>query len=382
MKKTLFILGIVLFAIPSYPADLLTAYKTGEIKLVPDSSFGAKTAWDMMFKATFDKQMAFLQDGSFFKTAYADAVVYRFDAGGAKIAEFGRRMGQGPGDLNGPVRFDILDGKSLVIYEEGNKRLSQFGLDGQFIKIFKVESQGVSASEPVVTLTALGNGKIAVVSKDRTSTFWIKRFRVIIKDLQTGVETEIASFVDEKPQSPIFIKDERFDGSVHLARSGSDRLLVGYSKSPEIAFFSFDGKKISSFNIEAEKVAVAFEHLEFVMKPDPKDLKATEGYQKVIVGNRDKIRLPEFHPFYQGLGVDPDGRIVLVLNNLAKKTKDIFWQIYSPEGKSLATVKLDPGEFEIIHPYVVNIHGNSLYTMLARPDADGTQFLARIKIAD
>jgi hypothetical protein len=376
------ILGIALFAIPSYPADLLSAYKKGEIKLIPDPSFGAKTTWDMMFKSTFDKQMAFLPDGSFFKTAYADAVAYRFDGAGSKISEFGRRRGQGPGDLNGPVRFDILDGKSLVIYEDGNKRLSQYSLTGQFIKIFKVESQGVSASEPVVTLTALGNGKIAVVSKDRTSTFWIKRFRVIIKDLQTGVETEIASFVDEKPQSPIFIKDERFDGSVHLARSGSDRLLVGYSKSPEIAFFSFDGKKISSFNIEVEKVAVAFEHLEFVMKPDPKDLKATEGYQKVIVGNRDKIRLPEFHPFYQGLGVDPDGRIVLVLNNLAKKTKDIFWQIYSPEGKSLATVRLDPRENELVHPYVVKIHGGSLYALLARPDADGTQFLARVKIAD
>lgn len=382
MKKALIILGIILFTIPSYPANLLTAYQKGEIKLIPDPDFGAKTTWDMMFKAGFDKRMAFLPDGSFFKTAYADAVVYRFDVGGAKIAEFGRRMGQGPGDLNGPIRFDILDGKSLVIYEDGNRRLSQFGLAGQFIKIAKIESPGISASEPVVAMAALGDGKIALVSKDQSSTFWAKKFRVLIKDMATGAETDIASLLDEKPQSPIFIREERFDGTVYLARAGDDRFLVAYSKSPEIAFYSFEGKKISAFNIQAERVPITFDHLEFVMKPDPEDLKATEGYQKVIVGNRDKIRLPEFHPFYQGLSIDPDGRIILVLNNLAKKTKDIAWQVYSPEGKSLATVKLDPGTYQLVHPYVVNINGNSLYTMLARPDADGTQFLARIKIAD
>ncbi len=382
MKKALFVVFLAFFIAPGAPADLLTAYKKGEIKLVPDPSFGVKTSWDMMFKATFDKQMAFLPDGSFFKLAYADAVVYRFDAAGAKIAEFGRRMGQGPGDLNGPVRFDILDGKSLVIYEEGNRRLSQFGLDGQFMKTAKIESPDISASEPVIALAALKDGKIALVSKDQSSTPWVKKLRVLIKDMATGTEKDIASFTDEKPQSPIFMRIDPFDGAVYLARAGSDRLLVSYSKSPEIAFYSFDGKKLSSFNIGIERVPIGFDHLEYVQKPDPKDAKAMYGYQKVIVANRDKIRLPEFHPYYLGLGIDPDGRIILVSNNLARKTKEISWLVYSPDGKPLATVKLDPGEFEIVHPYIVNVHGDSLYALLARPDADGTQFLARIKIAD
>jgi hypothetical protein len=200
--------------------------------------------------------------------------------------------------------------------------------------------------------------------------------------MATGQENEIASFTDEKPQSPIVMRIDSFDGAVYLARAGSDRLLVAYSKSPEIAFYSFAGKKLSSFDIGIERVPIGFDHLEYLQKPDPKNVKEMEGYQKVIVANRDKIRLPEFHPYYLGLAVDPDGRIILVSNNLAKKTKDVAWRVYSPDGKSLATVKIDPGEFEIVHPYVVNIHGNSLYTMLARSDADGTQFLARIKIAD
>jgi hypothetical protein len=382
MKKATIFLGLALFVTPLFSADLLTGYKKGIIKLVPDPAFGTATAWDMLFKAELDRKIAFLPDGGFLKPAYRDGKIIRFNANGAKIAEIGGRVGQGPGDLGGPKLLDILDGNTLVIYEETNRRLSLFGLDGRFLRIAKIESPGISASEPVVALTALKDGKIAVVSKDQTSTFWTKRFRVLIKDLAAGAETEIASFADEKPQSPIFIKNESFDGAVYLARAGGDRLVVAYSKSPEIAFYSFDGKKASSFNIESERIPIAFEHLEFAMKPDPKDAKAVEGFQKVKVANRDKIRLPEFHPFYLGLGTDPDGRIILVSNNLAKMTKDISWGVYSSEGKPLATVKIDPGKLELVHPYEVFVRGDSLFAWLARPDADGTQFLAKVRIAD
>jgi hypothetical protein len=382
MKKALAFLGIAFLAGPLFSADLLTAYKKGEIKLVPDAEFGVKTPWDMMFKAVTDKKMAFLRDGGFFKPAYADGKIYRFDANGTKIAEFGGRLGQGPGDLNGPSFLVVLHGTSLVVYETGNRRFSQFDLDGRFIKVAKIENPEISMAAPITALVALDGEKVALVVEDKTSTFWTRRMRVLIRNMTTGAETDIASFTDEKPKSPIFIKNESFDGAVYLARAGSGRLLVAYSKSPEIAFYTLEGKKISSFEIETERVPITFDHLEFVMKPDPKDVKAVEGYQKVIVANRDKILLPEFHPYYLGLGIDPDGRIILAANNLAKKTRDISWRVYSAEGRFLAAVKLNPGHYELVHPYEVTIRGDSLYTLLARPDADGTQFLARVKISD
>jgi hypothetical protein len=59
MKKILMILGILLILCPILSADLLTAYKKGEIAVVPDPSFGAKVEWDMLFKAEYDKNLTF-----------------------------------------------------------------------------------------------------------------------------------------------------------------------------------------------------------------------------------------------------------------------------------------------------------------------------------
>lgn len=380
MRKLLILAGFSLLLCLSLSADLLTTYKKGVIKIAPDPAFGAKTTWDMLFKAGFDKQIAFLPDGSFFRTAYMDGKVYTFDANGEKVAEFGRK-GQGPGDLNGPAHLDVLDGKYLIIYEDGNRRLSQFELNGKFVRTMKIESQEISMAAPVVSLLALTDSKIAIVAQDQKSTFWAKIFRVLIKDMETGAEKEIASFTDAKPQSPIFLKLDQFDGAVYLGKVGGNRLLIAYSKSPEIAFYSFSGEKISSFNVGPERMKIDFEHLEFVMGPDKMDKKEREGYEKVILANKDRIRLPEFHPNYLGLAVDPEDHILLFINNLAKKTRDIAWQVYTADGALIATAKIDPGEYKLLDPSILYFHKNFLYVSLEKKNGDGSQFLARVKIA-
>ena len=379
MRKSLIFLGLVLIFWTGLGADLLTAYKKGEIKLVPEPDFGTKTIWDMLFNARYDKRIVFLPDGSFFRTAYRDGKVYKFNEKGDKVVEIGQK-GQGPGDLNMPVFSDILDGKYLIVYEEGNRRLSQFGLDGKFIKTVKIESQGISMTAPLFSLIALQDNKVALVAQDQKSTFWIKLYRVLIKDIATGAEKDIASFTDEKPQSPIFIRADQFDGTVNIARVGKDKFLIAYSKSPEIALYSTSGEKLSSFDIAFERERITFDHLEYVMQPDKMEKEEREGYKKVIVANKDRIRLPEYHPYYLGLEVDPEDHILLYLNNLAKKTKDIALQAYSLDGKHLATIKINQNDYQLINPDSLCFYKNDLYATLEKKEGDGTQFLARIKI--
>jgi hypothetical protein len=67
---------------------------------------------------------------------------------------------------------------------------------------------------------------------------------------------------------------------------------------------------------------------------------------------------------------------------LAKKTRDISFQVYSPDGKLLATTKIIQGEYQLVNPYSVAFHKNFLYGTLEKKDAEGTQFLAQIKILD
>ena len=229
---------------------------------------------------------------------------------------------------------------------------------------------------------ALKDGKILIVAQDKQSDFFNKFYRVLIRDMKTGAEKEIAAFKDTKPRSPIFIKNEYFDGTVHIARVGNDKFLVAYSKSPEVALYTLDGEKISSFNVDIAQEKITFDHLDFLMKPDPKDVKEMEGYQKVIVANKDKIQLPEFHQYYLGLTVDPENHILLFLNYYPRMSHEIAFQAYSQDGKLLATVNVDSGTIR----YSIQAHwrfmGNIVFASLEKKDAEGSQILARVKIAD
>ena len=106
-----------------------------------------------------------------------------------------------------------------------------------------------------------------------------------------------------------------------------------------------------------------------------------EGYEKVIVSNKDRIRLPEFHQYYLGLTVDSERHILLYLNGLAKKTREITFQVYSVAGELLATTKVNQAEYKVISPYSMSFQKNFIFVTLEKRDAEGTQFLARIKIS-
>jgi len=245
MKRALVFIGALLILCSGMYADLLAVYKKGEIKLVPDPNFGTKTEWDMLFRAERDKSLAFLPDGSFFRTAAKDGKVYKFNDKGEKIGEFGRN-GQGPGDLLNPLSVDILDARYVVVNDSGNRRISIFDLAGKYVN-------AVKADYPIFCLVALQDNKVALVTQDQQSTFWVIQYRVLIKDLETGGEKEVATFRNEKPQSPIFLKLDPFDGTVHIARVGKDKFLAAYSKSPEVTLYSFSGEKLSSFNVGIER---------------------------------------------------------------------------------------------------------------------------------
>ncbi len=374
MKKFLVFIGVLLILFPGLHADLLTAYKKGEIKLVPDPAFGTKTEWDMLFKADQDKSLAFLPDGSFFRIASKDGKVYRFDDKGEKIAEFGRK-GQGPGDLQNPLNLDILDGKYIIVNDSGNRRISIFDLSGKYINAIKTDY-------PIFRFIALKDDKIALVTQDQKSTFWLRQYRVLIKDLETGSEKEVATFMDEKPQSPVLLKLEPFDGTVLLARIGQDRLLAAYSKSPEVSLYSFSGEKLSSFKVGIEPEKITWDHLVYLMQPESMSKAERQGYEKVIVANKDKIRLPEYHQYYLGLTADSENHILFFLNSLAKKTRDVAFQVYSVAGELLAATKVNQADFKVLNPYSMYFYKNFVFLNLEKKDAEGTQFLARIKIAD
>ena len=355
---------------PSPRPDLPAAYKSGTVRIVADPGFGAGTEWDALFKTSPDTWTAFLPDGSFFRTAATDGLVHKFDAQGDLLKSFGRK-GQGPGDLQMPGALDVLEAKTLVVNDAGNRRLSLFDLDGNFLRTVKLGGGGVSTSS-VLTMAARGGTKIAcAVYEGRTGPPDViaARYRVLIKDLEDGRETELAAFDWEKPLSKFMVRVMEWEPAVFLAKAGSDRVLVAFSGSPEIAFFSFSGEKLASFTLEAERTKITWKHLEFAVGEN------IEFLEK----NKADIKLIEYLPYYLRLALDPEGRILIYDNNPARFSREVSFKVFAAAGRLLAAVKIDPGDFEPVMP--LHFWKNYAYAYLTKTGGDGSFAFARFKLA-
>jgi len=352
---------------------LPTAYKSGTVEIVPDPSFGTKTEWDILFKTSTDKWTAFLPDGTFFRTAAADGKVHKFDPGGTLLKSFGQK-GQGPGDLQIPGALDVLDGRTLVVNDAGNRRLSLFDLEGNFLKTVNL-GEGSGPPLSLLSLAALGDDKVAVATHEsRTGppTTIAARDRILIKDLATGQDAELTAFDWERPRSKFMVRVIAWEPAVYLAKAGPDRLLIAFSGDPEVAFYSSAGKKASSFKLDVERTKITWKHLEFAMGAD-KDPKGMQFLNQ----NKADIEFPEYLPYYSHLAVDGEGRIIVYDYSQANFSRDVSFKAYSQDGKLLASVKLDPGGYEPTQP--IHFWRNFAYAYLVKKD-DGSFVYARFKI--
>jgi hypothetical protein len=350
------------------------AKEPDKVRIVVDPSFGGRTEWDALFKTTADTWTAFLPDGSFFRSAAADGVVHKFDVAGNLVKSFGRK-GQGPGDLQSPGALDVLDRRTLVVNDAGNRRLSLFDLDGNFLRTIKVGEDGGSMSS-VLTLAGLGGNKIVcAVSEGRTGPpdMIAARYRVLIKDLEDGGEIGLAVFDWEKPASKFMVRVMEWEPAVFLAKAGPDRVLVACSGTPEIALFSLSGEKLSSFKLDIERTKITWKHLEFAVHADenPKNI-------EFLAKNKSDIKLPEFLPYYSRLALDPQGRILVYDLNAGRFSREASFKAFSLEGQLLASVKIDPAGYKPVMP--VHFWREFAYAYLTKAGDDDSFVFARFKL--
>jgi len=350
------------------------AVKPGTVKIVVDPAFGQGTEWDALFKTSTDTWTAFCSDGSFFRSAAADGLVHKFDAAGRLVKSIGRK-GQGPGDLQGPGALDVLDGKTLVVNDAGNRRLSLFDLDGVFIKTVKLGESGASTSS-ILTLTALGGNKIVCAVQDGRASppdVIAFRYRVLVKDVEDGRETELAVFDWEKPRSKFMVRVIEWEPAVFLAKAGPDRVLVACSGTPEVALFSFSGEKRSSFILDIERTRITWKHLEFAVRADenPKNI-------EFLAKNKSDIKLPEFLPCYSRLALDAQGRVLVYDYNAARFSREASFKAFSLEGRPLASVKIDPAGHKPVMP--VHFWKEFAYAYLTKAGDDDSFVFARFRL--
>ena len=374
MKKIFIALTIILPISFSFSADLIDAYKKGEIKVIPDPEFGTNTSWDILFRDV-DQRFAFLPDGSFFRSASANNKIYKFDEQGNLLLEFGQ-YGQGPGDLNSPGELSILDEKYLVVGEYAlSRRISIFDFDGKFVKLLKINYHANSC-------ISLKNNKIAIVATgfgpgDRKVTS-SRVDNVFIKNICTGKEINVASFTQEMMRSKLTAP--HFYGRVYISKIDSDKLLVAFTGNPEINIYSLNGEKLFSFKLNLERKEVKKSDIDHLLDKTIENERTKQGKEfmrQFIKRNRDKMSFPKSFPYYYKVAVDSEDNILVFLNTWIDDSAVTF-QVYSKDGQYVCTTKVNSGNFEDIYPTI--FYKNYIYSRLRRKGNDDFAFLGKIKI--
>lgn len=374
MRSLLFAVAIALCSGAQAPQSALPSGPYEALRIVPDPGFGAKTEWDSIFKMGTDVWTAFRPDGSFFRTAWADGLVHEFDAAGNLVKTFGRR-GQGPGDLQMPGALDVLDGKTLVVNDGGNRRLSLFDMEGHFLKTVKI-GEGGGPTISVMTLVAIDGNKIACTlyeGRDAPEGVIAARYRVLVKDLESGRETELAVFDWEKPRSKFMVRVMEWEPAVTLAKAGPGRVLVACSGSPEIAVYSSSGQKLSSFRLATERTRTEWKHLEFAMNAD-RDPKSFS----FVARNRADIKLIEYLPYFSRLALDAAGTVLVYDFNAARFSRDVSFQAFSLDGRLLASAKIDLAGYDPVMP--LHFWKDFAYGYLTKTGGDEAFAFSRFKL--
>lgn len=374
MRKIIIPLFVCLIVSCFLSADLIEQYKSGEIKLIPDSKFGMNTNWDLLFRKNIDNHFAFLPDGSFFRSASKAHKIYKFSDNGDILFEFGQE-GQGPGDINNPLELSILDEQYLLVRElASQRRISIFDLNGEFYKLIKLPYA-------VFGCTALKENKIAILTKNyiTENNFSIENFTVFIRDISSGDEIKIASF-QQKSKKTVF-RYANFYEEVYVLRLKDGNFVIAFSGSPEISIYSAKGKKLYSFQTNLEREKITKKDVQYFTEkainnaPTQFESKRLKNFVEM---RKNQIFFPDYFPYYQKIAIDSEDNLLVFINKKAFDSEDIVFQVYSKDGKYICTTKVNSGNFIPKYPEI--FHQQYVYIQLENKDHKGTSFLAKIKL--
>jgi hypothetical protein len=342
-------------------ADLIEVYKKKNgIMFVDDQEFKNIDLESLFYDNV--KHIAAASDGSIFVSNSRQHNIYKFENGNL-TKTFGTK-GQGPGDLLYPGAISILDERYLIAGEYAlNRRISVFDLNGRFLWLVKTHY-------PVFFSTALKNNKIAILNQNsienkKTS---ITTYKVIIRDIKTAEEINVASFIQKKEKNVILTGS--YYEKVYLSRINNSDLLVGYSLSPEIFIYSSRGEKIRSSKINVKQKKISQEMKEEFYQIMDENVKRKPFLKRFVKNMRSMDIFPEYIPYYRNIVVDSENNILIFKHSGFDKINNLKFQIYDNEGTYLFDSKFDFGEFKP-KPYPKILFKNVfLYSLLERKNSD------------
>ncbi len=413
MKKTLFIIIATLFSTMLFSQDLLSKYKSGTVKLVPDDTYAQGNDWNTIFRSFHDsitvsrhtvyvgnrQSLIVLPDGSVIVNHAYQRYHTKFSPNGKFEKEFEiERAGNKAidGCINGNILFTGLDNMGKMVCSD---------LEGNYIKTLTLDY--MSKGEIV-----LSNGNIAILG----NAIWKKKQRkfVAIVDYETNegkiIWDKFTDNLDPKDKETYEYSIIEKDGkkwtrwrtanlfnpvkSFHpQIATVDDQLFIALPNTGEVLIYSLDGTFVSKKHINWVAGTMSIEEqkayhnriLEKMKQERANVVENKERYDQLVSkyeANINNINTPLPKPAFSNVIKDSDGNI-LFFEIPEERGANIFhvW-VYNKNGEfdGKCTFVCDDYELNIRNSKMV-FHNGYIYGLQCLKESDDVPLrLVRFKL--
>ncbi len=419
MKKYLIIISLTILQATAYSQDLISKYKTGTVKLVPDNEYGQGNDWNTVFRSYYDtlynkpmgmrKSLVLLPDGSVIVNhAYRDYHT-KFSPSGKFEKEFKVEKAKQKaimGVINGNTLFTGLDNM-------GKMTCSDF--EGGYKKTLTLNYM-------TKDIIAMNNGKFAVVGW----VIWATKFRTFVSvvDYNTNQEKVIWEHFTNREISDngkTSNKRKPFNYAILLKEGGmiscttmpyskktgtgippqittvNNDLIIAIPNTGEMLVYDLDGNLKSKHKINWQNTTISVEEQKEIQQKAIESYKAhiDEG-DKTVQNNIDaykqmisemeedlkNINTPLEKPYFSSILKDSDGN-VLFFEIPEEKNANVFhvW-VYDQGGQFVTKCTFECDEYELnISPSKMVFHDGYIYGLqLLKETEENPLRLVRFKI--
>lgn len=297
---------------PEPPKGVPTKLRLEEDFKIGDSEVEEEMIAQVTFFVVDDREFIYALD---FKASNIKV----FDDNGTYVRTIGKQ-GQGPGEINFPSGILITSAKELLIEDAGNRRLSYFSLEGEFLRHV---SLGDKTSLTNLVMDTKGNflGRQFIL-EEKEYSFEIRKFD---KDLKRLFTIERIPFNFRDPQKD---KMNPFDFIQIYLFDSEDNIYYGNPKEYEVQVFSPDGTLIKKITKKHNPEHITEEDIEKILDRIP-DM----GFNV-----KNMMEFPKQFPAYESFSMDEKGRLFVRSYNKGRGEDEIFLDIFDREGKYIAKI--------------------------------------------
>jgi len=263
-----------------------------------------------------------------------------FDRNGNYIRTIGKK-GQGPGEIGRPRSVSITSQNEIVVPDSGNRRLAFFTLEGEFIKNISTAEMDLMTTRIDSKGNIIG---IVAVKEEKNPRYELKKFDSDLNYLYSIGSSPLPNTRSFNPFMAVLRWDVYKD----------DQIVCGYPEKYEIKIFDKEGKLIRKIIKDYDPVEITKEDINQVEKMPP----------------TIKFSIPKYHPAYQWLMADDEGKVFVLTNERVERRGEYYYDIFDSEGKYIAKVPLKA------RPFVLK--KGKLYS--AEEDEEGYQVVKRYKV--